>query len=160
MNRDLLILLDDLDLEPMMVKAIDDEEGLGWSLEFTKEVALEYKKFLALCILHPDAPIVPSTFVDDFWHLHILDTQKYADDCAQFVGSFLHHFPYFGMRGEPDRANLVRAWNGTLKLYFETFAKVPDAKIWPKSKRCPNCGKRTENGTTSEFRPHLKDVVS
>lgn len=160
MSQELLKLLESLDLEPIMVKAIDDEEGLGWSLDFTKDVACEYRKFLALCILYPDSPIVPSNFVDDFWHLHILDTHKYETDCARYVGSFLHHFPYFGMRGEADRVNLDRAWAGTLKLYYETFAEVPNAKIWPKSKRCPNCGKRTENGPTSEFRPRLKDVVS
>ncbi len=160
MSRNLLMLLDDLDLEPIMVKAIDDEEGLGWSLDFTKEVATEYKKFLALCILRPDAPIVPSTFVDDFWHLHILDTQKYAEDCAKFVGSFLHHFPYFGMRGDADRANLDNAWVGTLKLYRESFLEEPNSKIWPKSKRCPNCGKRSQNDATAETRPRLRDIVS
>lgn len=34
-------ILDDMDLEPIMVKIMDSEEGLGWSLDFTKRVAQE-----------------------------------------------------------------------------------------------------------------------
>ena len=29
---------------------MDEEEGLGWSLEFTKQIASEYKRYLILCI--------------------------------------------------------------------------------------------------------------
>ena len=91
-----------LNLEPIMVKTMDKDEGYGWSLEFTKQVATEYKKYLTLCLENPDFPVVPSSFVDKFWHFHILDTQKYAADCNEIFGTFLHHFPYFGMRGEED----------------------------------------------------------
>lgn len=63
----------DLDMEPIMVKVMDKEEGYGWTLEFTKRVASEYKRYLTLCLENPDFPMVPSTYVDNFWHLHILD---------------------------------------------------------------------------------------
>ena len=29
-------VIDELDLEPIMVKVMDSEEGLGWSLDLTK----------------------------------------------------------------------------------------------------------------------------
>jgi hypothetical protein len=154
-----LDLLNPLDLEPIMVKAIDVEEGYGWSLEKTKRIAQEYKKFLVLCLLNPDEAIVPSSLVDDFWHLHILDTQKYAEDCQNFLGFFLHHFPYFGMRGEKDLENLQAAWKNTLALYQKTFNTAPDADIWMKSKRCPNCGRRVGNDAQFEYRPRLVDIL-
>ena len=155
-----LTLLDGLDLEPLLVKAIDSDEGLGWDLLFAKTVAEEYKKFLALCMLRPDDAVVPSTFVDDFWHLHILDTQKYEQDCNQYLGYFLHHFPYFGMRGEADLANLMSSWNETLALYQATFGTPAPVELWPRSKRCPNCGKRVKDGTSMDLRPRLSDVLS
>ena len=42
--------IENLDLEPMMVKAMDKEEGLGWTLEMAKNIAEEYRKYLTLCL--------------------------------------------------------------------------------------------------------------
>lgn len=39
-------IMSELDLEPIMVKLMDSEEGLGWSLDFTKRVATEYRKVM------------------------------------------------------------------------------------------------------------------
>ena len=41
---------------------------------------------------------------------HILDTRAYSRDCEFLFGRFLHHFPYFGMRGDADRAALDRTF--------------------------------------------------
>lgn len=89
-------IMSELDLEPIMVKIMDAEEGLGWSLEFTKRVALEYRKYLILCKENPESAVVPSSFVDDFWHFHILDTLKYQEDCEQHFGYFFITFPISG----------------------------------------------------------------
>ena len=137
-----LWILAQLDLEPIIVKAMDTEEGHGWALDFACRVSREYRRFLILCLENPDDPVVPSTLVDDFWHLHILDTQKYAEDCDRCFGEMLHHFPYFGMRGDDDAANLRKAWLKTLSLYQSTFGEAAPAKLWPHSNRCPNCGRR------------------
>lgn len=135
-------ILADLDLEPILIKAMDAEEGHGWTLDFASRVSREYRRFLVLCLEHPQDPIVPSSLVDDFWHLHILDTQKYGEDCQHCFGSMLHHFPYFGMRGEKDAANLRESWLKTLALYQSTFGTAAPAHLWPHSNRCPNCGRR------------------
>lgn len=74
-------------------------------------------RYLDMCQRFPDQPLVPSCWVDDFWHLHILDTIKYAEDCNRFFGYFLHHFPCFGMRGESDKEELSRCWSETLHIY-------------------------------------------
>ncbi|HEY0155632.1 MAG TPA: hypothetical protein VGB92_26835 [Longimicrobium sp.] len=151
----------EMDLEPIMVKAMEPEEGYGWTLDFTQAVAQEYKKYLVLCLENPDFPVVPSNYVDDFWHLHILDTLKYQEDCEEYLGYFLHHFPYFGMRGEQDAENLTKAWNQTRELYTRRFGTIPEV-YWPVSNRCPNCGRRCRSQSADVFmdeRPRLSGLA-
>jgi hypothetical protein len=59
--------------------------------------------------------------MDLFWHYHILDTIKYAEDCALIFGRFLHHFPYLGLRGDEDASRLRIAWQQTQALYALEF---------------------------------------
>ena len=156
-------IMREMDLEPIVIKAMDAEEGMGWSFDFALKAAGEYRRFLALCVRNPDSPIVPSSIVDDFWHLHILDTAKYQEDCERYLGYFLHHFPYFGMRGEQDAENLKAAWERTLELYRRAFGEAPDSEFWPRSKRCPSCGRRCRRGldgtsAMDEKRPHFADL--
>ena len=63
--------------------------------------------------------------MDKFWHAHILDTRKYIEDCERVFGCYLHHFPYFGMRGADDAAALARAGERTRALYEEEFGAKP-----------------------------------
>jgi len=150
-------ILDQLNLEAIVIKAMDDDEGLGWSFEYALEVSDEYRKFLVLCLQNPNIAIVPSTQIDDFWHLHILDTQKYAEDCSSCFGYFLHHFPYFGMRDKQDEQNLKDAWELTKSLYIKEYMSMPE-HLWLSSKRCPNCGRRVEgNDFFMDKRPTFSD---
>jgi len=112
-----------LDLDPIKFKLMDLEEGQGWSREYVDQMAIEYKRFLTLSVKYPEETIAPSKDVDKFWHGHILDTMKYAEDCQNVFGYFLHHFPYFGMRGEEDAANLAEAGNTTNRLYEKEFGE-------------------------------------
>jgi hypothetical protein len=113
-----------LDLDPIKVKLMDPEEGQGWSREYVDQMAIEYKRFLTLSVKYPQETIAPSKNVDKFWHGHILDTMKYAEDCQNVFGYFLHHFPYFGMRGEADAANLAEAGRTTQRLHEQEFGKA------------------------------------
>src|ERR1700687_4559819 len=98
-----------LDLEPIKFKLMDPEEGQGWSKEYVERMAIAYKRFLTLLVTHPETTVAPSKDIDKFWHGHILDTMKYAEDCEQVFGYFLHHFPYFGMRGVEDAVQQAQA---------------------------------------------------
>ncbi|WP_051940732.1 glycine-rich domain-containing protein [Stenoxybacter acetivorans] len=140
---------------------MDTEEGKAWSLDFAKKVEVEYKKFLTLCLEYPDFSMVPSKTVDDFWHYHILDTQKYQEDCEKIFGYFLHHFPYFGMRGQEDADNLQQAWSESLALYTKRFGDM-DNELWFASARCPNCGRRGNNQQPyfHEERPSLPKLAA
>ncbi len=116
-----------LDLDPIKLKLMDKREGHGWTIEQADHNELEYKRFLALLATYPDQSIAPSTEVDKFWHGHILDTMKYAEDCENVFGYFLHHFPYFGMRGEEDAANLVSAFMNMQRLHDREFGNAQQA---------------------------------
>jgi len=112
-----------LDLEPIKFKLMDTEEGQGWSREYVEQMEIAYKRFLTLSVKYPEETIAPSKDVDKFWHGHILDTMKYAEDCQNVFGYFVHHFPYFGMRGEEDAANLTEAGKTTNRLYEKEFGE-------------------------------------
>mgnify|MGYP007080232198 CR=1 FL=1 len=60
-------------------------------------------------------------------------------DCEAFFGKFLHHFPYWGMRGDDDAKDLQDSFARTLELYESTIGPVPDS-LWKAAGRCPNCG--------------------
>ena len=113
-----------LDLDPIKLKLMDSEEGQGWSREYADRMEMAYKRFLTLLATHPEETLAPSKDVDKFWHGHILDTLKYAEDCDKLFGTFLHHFPYFGMRGAEDAANLAKAAENTRRLYRQEFGSA------------------------------------
>ncbi len=112
-----------LDLAMVKRKLQDEDEGQGWTPGTCDVVETEYKRFLSLKRFYPDREIVPNRMVDLFWHQHILDTSKYAEDCHALFGYFLHHYPYFGMQGEIDERNLMEAFGETCKLYRKHFGE-------------------------------------
>jgi hypothetical protein len=102
-------------------------EERGWTTEYCDEVESLYRKFLALNIRYPGQKVCPTGPIDDFWHAHILDTRAYERDCELLFGEYLHHFPYFGMRGAEDRANLEAAFEESLNLFVLHFGVDPTA---------------------------------
>ena len=113
----------DLNLDAIKVKLMHRESGEGWSLEKANAVEFEYRRFLILMKQFPQEETAPLMDVDTFWHYHILDTLKYAADCEQVFGYFLHHFPYIGLRGEDDEAAHHRVGERMKQLYEETFGE-------------------------------------
>lgn len=102
-------------------------EERGWTREYCDEVEDLYRKFLALNVRYRDKKICPTGPIDDFWHAHILDTRAYFADCDLLFGEYLHHFPYFGMRGKEDRADLESAFEESLNLFVLHFGVDPTA---------------------------------
>jgi hypothetical protein len=112
-----------LDLDPIKFK-LTRQDGEGWTAEQVNAVEKWYRRFLFLNLKYQEtASIVPTKTIDAFWHYHILDTIKYAEDCQEIFGYFLHHFPYFGMRGEEDEKNLKQAFDETAELFFAEFGE-------------------------------------
>ncbi len=113
-------------LDFAMLKRKLIEEG-GRNPEAVVEAEDLYRKFLALNIRFPDQKLCPNGPIDEFWHAHILDTHAYARDCEALFGRPLHHFPYFGLRGPEDRADLERAFADTIDLFIRHFGVDPTA---------------------------------
>lgn len=97
----------------------------GWSVEYQEEVEDLYRRFLALNITYPEQKICPTGPIDEFWHAHILDTHAYEQDCNYLFGQYLHHFPYFGMRGAEDYAALLTAFDSSRELFIRHFGIDP-----------------------------------
>jgi hypothetical protein len=100
-------------------------EEKGWSPEHQSEVEGLYRQFLALNMIYPDRKVCPTGPIDEFWHAHILDTHAYVRDCELLFGGFLHHFPYFGMRGPEDRGALQSAFDESRALFIRHFGIDP-----------------------------------
>ena len=114
----------ELDFTMLRRKLMEEKK---WTSEHCAEVEDLYRKFLALNIRYPDRKICPSGPVDDYWHAHILDTRAYAADCENLFGNYLHHFPYFGMRGVEDKAALDLAFADSIDLFIRHFGIDPTA---------------------------------
>lgn len=112
-------------LDFSMLKAKLMEDGFLWTPEYVDEVEALYRKFLALNARHPGRKICPTAPIDAFWHAHITDTHAYVADCDAVFGEYLHHFPYFGMRGAQDRADLNRTFKESVKLFTSSFGVDP-----------------------------------
>jgi len=117
-------LIDGLDLEPIAFKLVHPEPGeTGMSVEEADELVKKYRCFLKLCAMYPEESIVPSKEIDKVWHVHILDTAMYMADCDAIFGFVLHHFPYFGLRGEADLEMLHAKGAETRELYLRHFGE-------------------------------------
>ena len=114
-----------LDLEPIKFSLTQREDGPNWSLNKAETLEVWYRRFLYLSSIYNDKVLVPSKDIDVFWHTHILDTQKYMLDCENLFGRYIHHFPYFGMRGEKDRNQLKKSFYKTEELFLLHFSESP-----------------------------------
>lgn len=110
-----------LDLNPIKTKLMHKESGEGWSAEHANAIETEYRRFLYVMKAFPHVPTAPLEDVDTFWHYHILDTMKYARDCEQAFGYFVHHYPYLGMQGGNSMEMLQQAGEQMRELYESTF---------------------------------------
>ena len=127
-----------LDLDPIKVKLMRHDDGKGWTREQADAVEVEYRRFLYLMKMFPHEPTAPLVDVDTFWHYHILDTMKYAADCDEVFGYFLHHFPYVGLRGKEDEQALVGMGQRMQVLYEQTFGESYARTIADRSPRLRN----------------------
>lgn len=105
-----------LDLGPIAYQLMQSKTGPQWTEQRTRRAIVHYLAFLYLVQSYPNHPLTPTWEVDQVWHYHILDTHKYAEDCQQLFGHFIHHFPYFGARSDIDRQHWHRAYALTRQL--------------------------------------------
>lgn len=124
-NND-LALISALDLASIKKKLMHAESGEGWSRERANATECEYRRFLYLLKVFPTEQVAPLADVDTFWHYHILDTMKYARDCKQAFGYFVHYCPDFGLDEENAIAARQETANRTRELYESSFGESYD----------------------------------
>lgn len=122
--RDALSRVETIDFS-LLLKKLAAETGK--TREQLEEELDLYRKFLALCVRYPEEKICPTGPIDALWHAHLLDTEAYARDCQFLFGQFLHHYPYFGMRGEGDRRDLEDAFSRSIDRFIRHWGIDPTA---------------------------------
>lgn len=107
-------------------KIVGEKHAL--SEEDSKELCLRYRQWLALKKCLPEAELVPSKDIDDFWHEHILDTRKYVRDCEDLFGRFLHHEPCDDLGDEALKEHEA-AFLNTRSIYRHVFGEQLNSSI-------------------------------
>ncbi len=116
-----------------------NEESLDlirWKMNNSSEVGLneeevemaidEYRRFLILKMGNPGVNLAPTDLMDKAWHMHILDTRRYAEDCEGMFGRFLHHRPSYNVdRSKESEQSLSSAFEMMTSLYSERFGHDP-----------------------------------
>ncbi len=116
-----------------------NEETLNlirWKMSNSPEVDLygegaemaigEYRRFLILNIENPRENLAPTDLMDKAWHMHILDTRRYAEDFERMFGRFRHNHPsYNGPESNARGGSLVSAFESMKSLYSERFGHDP-----------------------------------
>jgi hypothetical protein len=155
-------VIESLDLNPVVFRLIDVDDGPGWSLEKACSVEKRYRQFLMLHVHYNDdcARFVPDSDVDEFWHYHILDTRKYYEDCVSIFGAVLHHYPYLGKRNQEDIARLASNFAETKALLASHFGPEtsPSDPSVCGSACAGACGGNIRFGS-NEWRPTQEDVM-
>ena len=116
-------MVEKIDLAPINRKLMLENSVL-WTVESVALAENLYRRFLVLHAVFPSEDLVPTKVLDGYWHQHILDTKKYAQDCEFLFGEFLHHDPYFGINGEDDRLMNQKAFAWTQSLWESVFGEA------------------------------------
>lgn len=131
-------LVSQIDFAMLKRKLMEEHE---WTAEFCHEAESLYRKFLALNARYPGRKVCPTGPIDEFWHAHIVDTRAYHRDCELIFGEYLHHYPYFGMRGPQDREALESTFRESVELFIVHFGIDPTSGDTEargcSSQRCP-----------------------
>jgi hypothetical protein len=120
-----------LDLESVKSRLMDAELGEGWTPEYADSIEAAYKTYLTMVAKYQDdaEDLLLAKDVDEFWHTHILQTLKYADDCNKVFGTFLHHTPHIGERTAADHERRAVLAEKTRRLYEQEFGERVD-RAW------------------------------
>lgn len=110
-----------LDLKFIVDKLSSEHYELAtWPRDLAEQVVELYRRFLTLNAKYPGEHFVPTADIDECWHLHILNTKRYHEDCEKVFGHYLHHAP-----ANPDNEQaleeLIPLFEHTQKRYLETF---------------------------------------
>lgn len=108
----------------LAVKKIVEVKGGAWDLGRAEAAVQNYKRYMAVTKALGGVQLVPNGDIDEVWHMHILDTRAYMNDCQQLFGEYLHHYPYFGMLGEENQRQWLEVQTESSALWYELFGEA------------------------------------
>lgn len=146
--------IEELDFERIKAKLLHKHRGAVTEHDIARAEA-GYRQFLKIIAKYPDAPVVPSEAVDEFWHMHILDTQRYGADCERIFGYMVHHDPYIGIDGPQDEARLADAARSSHALFMREFGTAAEAPAYcirsAEGATAAYCIRSEENGASAAY---------
>lgn len=107
----------------------------GITSRAASRLVVEYVRFLELKAEKADlvaTELSPSSVIDEVWHLHILDTQHYMQECMAAFGAVIHH-----NRNGSFEAERSDRYLRTLQAYEKKFGRKAPADIWPVNEVTP-----------------------
>jgi len=123
----------------------------GWGEQRVNAAETNYRRFLALCLMFPEAGLVPPADVDEIWHCHILHTRSYAADMNRIFGQYLHHEPADAVNSASAIHGLSRLSAHTLALYETFFGGIDLGE--PAEVTCISAPRQIGEQTTCISRP-------
>jgi len=131
-----LALVLEWDFSLLKAKLLEPDYA-GWTEARVEKAETNYKRYLSVTKALSGYQLIPNGDIDRFWHEHILDTRRYAKDCSDLFGGFLHHYPYFGMRGDDDN----KAWLDVSNISEELWKQLFDEPLYnvnfSEAQKCP-----------------------
>ncbi|CAI2361049.1 unnamed protein product [Moneuplotes crassus] len=88
-------------------------------------IFIEYLKFLILKYLNPEADIVPSFRIDQFWRDHFVLTKNYRDISLNIFES-----ENIVLYSQTTSSDFPQNYEKILDLYQETFGCAPHGYVW------------------------------
>lgn len=106
----------------LVKEKLEYRKGRAWCKKHDLErLEKEYRQFLYLIGTNQTGfSTVPwSQELDDFWHEHILDTRRYAQDCDAVFGRMIRHNPHLN-KGTKAQTDSDKETKASYKVGFET----------------------------------------
>ena len=117
------------------------------TIDVTRNLEIEFRKFVLLTLIRPDRRNAPSGPVDMYWHFFVLHTPEYIGFCTAIFGAAgpqprlgKHYFQDVADKRvamvdhipatDETRPAMWEAYNQTRALYAEIYGE-PDIRFWP-----------------------------
>lgn len=114
----------ELDLE-IIKNHILHRTSLGWSKEKVEQIEVWYRRFLYIRLHEKEAVLVPTNDIDEFWHIHMLYTKQYYNDCKKIFSCIVQHNPTV----EPSKEEndlFLKNFKNSLELFQKYYNEIPN----------------------------------